>query len=335
MNKRVAKALSCDHTFKTSKHSGVTREKDGKFVCQNVFLGLNENGEVLAWRFTKSTAYSEIDDLIEELKTRFDREGVPLEMMIVDDCYHVRNLYERIFSGVKIRLDLFHACSRIVQTISKKDSYGKQFSSELSLILRRNGDLGTERTTSTPGSDEIEANLERLLFSWKDRLPKETLYQLECLRKHIQKGCLSDIPPGCGTEKNERLHRHINRSLLCGVSKIGPELAIAVMSCALFAWNYKRQINRLTSRAKPVTPVGIIREGNLSSPQQHMKQLEISHAEDFMSTRSNVNFPRLVERLKTRSIVDYIIQRVLHLQDFMDTFRERCKNKTVDILAFL
>ena len=138
-------------------------------------------------------------------------------MMIVNDCCHARNLYERIFSGVKIRLDLFHACSRIVQTISKKDSYGKQFSSELSLILRRNGDLGTERTTSTPGSDEIEANLERLLFSWKDRLPKETLHQLECLRKHIQKGCLSDIPPGCGTEKNERLHRHINRSLLCGV----------------------------------------------------------------------------------------------------------------------
>ena len=81
--------------------------------------------------------------------------------------------------------------------------------------------------------------------------------------------------------------------------------------------------------------VEIIREGNLSSPQQHMKQLEISHAEDFMSTRSNVNFPRLVERLKTRSIVDYIIQRVLHLQDFMDAFTERCKNKTVDILAFL
>ena len=103
------------------------------------------------------------------------------------------------------------------------------------------------------------------------------------------------------------------------------------MSCALFAWNCKRQINRLTSRAKPVMPVEITREGNLWS----MKQLEISHAEDFMSTRSNVNFPRLVERLKTRSIVDYIIQRVLHLQDFMDTFRERCKNKTVDILAFL
>ena len=75
-----------------------------------------------------------------------------------------------------IRLDLFHACLRIVQTISKKDSYGEQLSSELFLILRRNGDLGTGRTTSTPDSDEIEANLERLFFSWKDRFPKETVH---------------------------------------------------------------------------------------------------------------------------------------------------------------
>ena len=54
-----------------------------------------------------------------------------------------------------------------------------------------------------------------------------------------------------------------------------------------------------------------------------------------MDTRSNINFPGLVERLKTRSVVDYIIQRVLHLQDFIDTFTERCKKKTVDILTFL
>ena len=156
-------------------------------------------------------------------------------------------------------------------------------------------------------------------------MPKETFHQLECLRKHIQTACLSDMPPGCGTERNERLHRHINRSLLCGVSTIGPELALAVMSCALFAWNCKRQINRLTERAQLVMLVERIKEGSLSSPQQHMKQLEISHAEDFRSTRSNMtNLAGLTEQLKTRSILDYIIQRVLHLQYFMDAFTERC-----------
>ena len=78
------------------------------------------------------------------------------------------------------------------------------------------------------------------------------------------------------------------------------------MSCALFAWNFKRQINRLTERAKLVMLVEIIKEGSLSSPQQHMKQLEISHAEDFRSTRSNmINLAGLTEQLKTRSILDY------------------------------
>ena len=62
MNKRsVAKVLSCDHTFKTSKQVGVTQEDGGKFVYQhqNVFLEVNENGEVLTWQFTKSTASSD------------------------------------------------------------------------------------------------------------------------------------------------------------------------------------------------------------------------------------------------------------------------------------
>ena len=81
--------------LKLDKHVGVTREDDGNFVCQyqNLFLGLNVNGEVLTWRFTKSTASSEIEDLLKELKTRLDMVGVPLEMIIVDDCCHVRNLY--------------------------------------------------------------------------------------------------------------------------------------------------------------------------------------------------------------------------------------------------
>ena len=70
MCKQVVKVLSCDHTFKTSKHVGVTREDDSKFVRQfeNVFLALNENGKVMAWRFTKSTSFSEIYDLLKDLK---------------------------------------------------------------------------------------------------------------------------------------------------------------------------------------------------------------------------------------------------------------------------
>lgn len=95
--------LSCDHTFKTSKHVGATREDDGKFVRQfeNVFLALNENGEVMAWRFTKSTSFSEIYDLLKDLKCRLDKTGVTLEMVLVDDCCHVRNFTNKYFRGPK------------------------------------------------------------------------------------------------------------------------------------------------------------------------------------------------------------------------------------------
>ena len=50
--------LSCDHTFKVSKHIGIIRGSDSVFVpqFQNLYVGLNENGEVVMWRLTTSTS---------------------------------------------------------------------------------------------------------------------------------------------------------------------------------------------------------------------------------------------------------------------------------------
>ena len=129
---------------------------------------------------------------------------------------------------------------------------------------------------ATASPEDIEANLERLLFVWKKNLNKDTLHQTELLCKHKRNGCLSNIPVGCGTEKNERLHRHLNRSLLCGVSKIGPELAIAVMTCVLYAWNCKRKGSHLQSKKIiPVVPIESVRscyQDHVSTAQPHMKQ---------------------------------------------------------------
>jgi len=51
--------LTCDHTFKVSKHIGIVRSADKAFVnqFQNLFIGLNENGQVVNWRLTKTTAF--------------------------------------------------------------------------------------------------------------------------------------------------------------------------------------------------------------------------------------------------------------------------------------
>ena len=44
-----------------------------------------------------------------------------------------------------------------------------------------------------------------LLFSKRQKKAVENLL------KHIKTGCLSGIPPGGGTTKNERIHQHIKK----------------------------------------------------------------------------------------------------------------------------
>lgn len=59
MDRVTAATLTCDHTFKISNNIGLVREEDNKFIKQfdQLFIALNENGEVLAWKLTKSTAF--------------------------------------------------------------------------------------------------------------------------------------------------------------------------------------------------------------------------------------------------------------------------------------
>ena len=53
-------------------------------------------------------------------------------------------------------------------------------------------------------------NLNSFIERWSNvpyiPLTEATFIEIENLRKHIQKGCLSEIPPGCGTERSEGLH---------------------------------------------------------------------------------------------------------------------------------
>jgi hypothetical protein len=55
------------------------------------------------------------------------------------------------------------------------------------------------------------------------------------IRKHIELGCLSNIPPGYSTSINESLHEKINKYFAC--AKMGPELAFALLTVFFYAWN--------------------------------------------------------------------------------------------------
>ena len=61
--------------------------------------------------------------------------------------------------------------------------------------------------------------------------------EIENLKKHVEKGCVSGVPPGGGTENNERLHRYLNRSLLLGATCLSVEVAKAVLTVLFYVYN--------------------------------------------------------------------------------------------------
>ncbi len=82
---------------------------------QQLYICLNELGEVVAWRLTKSTTFSEIEDILVELQERNSLKGTTVELVCVDDCCRVRMKYNKVFPNVAVKLDLFHACQRITK----------------------------------------------------------------------------------------------------------------------------------------------------------------------------------------------------------------------------
>ena len=199
--------------------------------------------------------------------------------------------------------------------------------------------------------------MERLLFEFSDALSDETLDAIERLRVHIRKNCLSEIPPGCGTEKNERLHRHLNRSLLCGVTKIGPELAIAALTCALYAWNCRRKgFGFLCKKVAPIPPIENTVDQNyvllLPDYDKHIKcstdnailpavekksRINVTKNNETANKLTHSSLKGLVTKVSdilTEDVVNHVIQRLLDAREFLRAFKDKSCNKTMDAISF-
>ena len=61
--------------------------------------------------------------------------------------------------------------------------------------------------------------------------------EIDHLKVHIIRGCLSDIPPSFGTSKNENLHRSLNARF--SGNKLGVEVAVAILATFFHLWNSK------------------------------------------------------------------------------------------------
>ncbi len=106
--------------------------------------------------------------------------------------------------NVTIFLDLFHAVQRISRTIPKRSKNYHDCLKDLSFCFRRYGDIGSQRSLPTPSPSDLTHNLDAFVTKWKQHLTNKTVANLKC---HARKGCLSEILPSLGTNRNEALHR--------------------------------------------------------------------------------------------------------------------------------
>lgn len=128
--------------------------------------------------------------------------------------------------------------------MSKKNEFWKEIQKNLRVVLRQSNDVKKERKLSTPNSEIILNSFDNFVSKWeklKDStdtpiFSSDALKACTNLRKHIEKGCLSNIPTGTGTNRNEKLRHFLNNSPMA-IGRIGPELAKALLCILLYFWN--------------------------------------------------------------------------------------------------
>ena len=201
--------LSPDHTFKVNANIGVW--KKGVWVKQFdlLFTVLNEKGHILGWRLTRGTEFNEVKDMLQLLKNRLDSRNLKPKRICIDNCYQWRYSMQSIFGlDVKIHLDLFRATQRIVSKIPKRGKTG----SPIKEVRRRLRDgirlcFEIRPILQLSGQKTHHQTFENFVAKWKDVecdgervLTAGALEELDKLKKHINKGCLSHIPVSCGSK---------------------------------------------------------------------------------------------------------------------------------------
>jgi len=253
----IEQSISFDHTFKVATNIGYLRE-DKKWITEydGLLLVLNDRGQVVTWQLTKSTSISESETL---LKNICERSKASLKTIYIDNCCNLRNKIKAIFGAdVEVKLDLFHAVQRISKTLPKRHSLTRQCLRDLTLVFRSDGDVEDRRKSATPSSEIISSKLQAFKQKWKgikdttgsELFRSETFVALDNIEVHIIKGCLSNIPPGGGTNKNERFHQHLNSFF--HRSKIGILLAYALLTVIIHAHNTVTKIGG-KSVSRPIT----------------------------------------------------------------------------------
>ena len=213
--------------------------------------------------------------------------------------------------------------------------------SRFKTCFRYKGDYEISRLSNTPSIEIIQKNMENFVTKWDkmtdvngEKLFKpQTISAIENLNHHILTGYLSDIPPGGGTNRNERLHEHINKYF--NRSRIGILLAYSLLHMILYAHNSSKTINgkriicpiattylkSAPDTIKSSTPIGIM--------PKHSKLLSEQHACDHWekdlsegSTDLTLVVPVYHDSLKKYQVMNSMKEKLIQGVSKITSFKE-------------
>ena len=306
--------ISIDHTFKVAANVGYLRP-DGRWITEydSLFIVLNNIGQVIAWQFTQTTSTDECKDHLSALKERLLLQGAQITELYVDNCCTVRAKLQGILGPhVRICLDLFHATQRITKAITERHAMCKYVMKDVKLLFRDPRDKGRQRTLPTPSIDTLAQNLEFFISKWKDAevngchiLNDKVLKTLDSLKVHIKQGCLSDINPGCGTNRNENLHHSINPFF--SRCRMGIRLAMALLTVLFHRHNQK--LSPASTAISILSARALYPRVSNSSTEEHtcfgiMKKTETPHIDDWIFGSP---MPQRMPQLPSTGIAEFVM----------------------------
>ncbi|KAJ8596095.1 hypothetical protein M405DRAFT_782130 [Rhizopogon salebrosus TDB-379] len=193
-------SISFDNTFRAATKATVTSpEKQKSRVLKGGIISLmNENSEIVSWRFCHGQSNAEISELLDGLKTRCEALDVPPpEIFVADNCCHVRSAVTVIFPDAAMKLDVWHFIMRYATVIlnPSKNPHRKEVVAEISAcILKKHAEAGNPAEYWDRNEQET-----RLVFAFEKWSCNGMVWSAGAYKvheeqlKHVRKGCLERL----------------------------------------------------------------------------------------------------------------------------------------------
>ena len=124
-----------------------------------------------------------------------------VKTIYVDNCCQWQQKIKEVF-GPDVTV-LFHAVQQVTRKMQKKHPFYSICMQDFRLVFRLPGDYGPVRTKATPQPPQLLENINSFVQRWKDIvhndrcvLIKDSIEEIEIVKVHILKGCLSGIIVG-------------------------------------------------------------------------------------------------------------------------------------------